>query len=234
MEAEMPKPENTGRTPKIINPLLAPEILDWTKAQVAANPKDCGNKALVDAIRERFGLKVTPGQIAGTITRAGIKRTTISYAGRGWPDEKIARLRDMRTAGHTVEEIGKELGFSASGVEYRLKKLGIVLSDEHKLEMRRRSIGALNKTVRARAVAVVARRGERRQAAVAVSQPTMPTVSRPLPCFAIPSSGGCQWPMGDINDPAFHRCGRGDAPWCDLHMRHMTRQKPIRAFRVGN
>ena len=138
-----------------------------------------------------------------------------------WTDEKVEKLRDLWTKGHTASQIAEVLGDTTRNA---------VIGKAHRLNLEARapskhsgaSVSRENKQIR-RGPAPTSRKAKFQSILLDKNfEPENPKSLEEL------TDTTCKWPIGHPNEEKFYFCGRkpeGEFPYCKLHVLYAFQPK---------
>ena len=138
-----------------------------------------------------------------------------------WTDEKVEKLRDLWTKGHTASQIAEVLGDTTRNA---------VIGKAHRLNLEARapskhsgaSVSRENKQIR-RGPAPTSRKAKFQS--ILLDKNFEPENSKSLEEL---TDTTCKWPIGHPNEEKFYFCGRkpeGEFPYCKLHVLYAFQPK---------
>ena len=138
-----------------------------------------------------------------------------------WTDEKVEKLRDLWTKGHTASQIAEVLGDTTRNA---------VIGKAHRLNLDARapskhsgaSVSRENKQIR-RGPAPTSRKAKFQS--ILLDKNFEPENSKSLEEL---TDTTCKWPIGHPNEEKFYFCGRkpeGEFPYCKLHVLYAFQPK---------
>ena len=138
-----------------------------------------------------------------------------------WTDEKVEKLKELWTKGHTASQIAAELGDTTRNA---------VIGKAHRLNLEARapskhsgaSVSRENKQIR-RGPAPTSRKAKFQSILLDKNfEPENPKSLEEL------TDTTCKWPIGHPNEEKFYFCGRkpeGEFPYCKLHVLYAFQPK---------
>ena len=138
-----------------------------------------------------------------------------------WTDEKVEKLKELWTKGHTASQIAKALGDTTRNA---------VIGKAHRLNLEARapskhsgaSVSRENKQIR-RGPAPTSRKAKFQSILLDKNfEPENPKSLEEL------TDTTCKWPIGHPNEEKFYFCGRkpeGEFPYCKLHVLYAFQPK---------
>ena len=138
-----------------------------------------------------------------------------------WTDEKVEKLKELWTKGHTASQIAAELGDTTRNA---------VIGKAHRLDLEARapskysgaSVSKENKQIR-RGPAPTSRKAKFQSILLDKNfEPENPKSLEEL------TDTTCKWPIGHPNEEKFYFCGRkpeGEFPYCKLHVLYAFQPK---------
>ena len=138
-----------------------------------------------------------------------------------WTDEKVKKLRELWTKGHTASQIAEALGDTTRNA---------VIGKAHRLNLEARapskqssqSSTSVNRPVR-RGSAPISRKAKFQSILLDKNfEPENPKSLEEL------TDTTCKWPIGHPNEEKFYFCGRkpeGEFPYCKLHVLYAFQPK---------
>ena len=138
-----------------------------------------------------------------------------------WTDEKVEKLKELWTKGHTASQIAAALGDTTRNA---------VIGKAHRLNLEARapskhsgaSVSRENKQIR-RGPAPTSRKAKFQSILLDKNfEPENPKSSEEL------TDTTCKWPIGHPNEEKFYFCGRkpeGEFPYCKLHVLYAFQPK---------
>ena len=138
-----------------------------------------------------------------------------------WTDEKVEKLKELWTKGHTASQIASALGDTTRNA---------VIGKAHRLDLEARapskhsgaSVSRENKQIR-RGPAPTSRKAKFQSILLDKNfEPENPKSLEEL------TDTTCKWPIGHPNEEKFYFCGRkpeGEFPYCKLHVLYAFQPK---------
>ena len=138
-----------------------------------------------------------------------------------WTDEKVEKLKELWTKGHTASQIAEALGNTTRNA---------VIGKAHRLDLEARapskhsgaSVSRENKQIR-RGPAPTSRKAKFQSILLDKNfEPENPKSLEEL------TDTTCKWPIGHPNEEKFYFCGRkpeGEFPYCKLHVLYAFQPK---------
>ena len=138
-----------------------------------------------------------------------------------WTDEKVEKLKELWTKGHTASQIAEALGDTTRNA---------VIGKAHRLDLEARapskhsgaSVSRENKQIR-RGPAPTSRKAKFQSILLDKNfEPENPKSLEEL------TDTTCKWPIGHPNEEKFYFCGRkpeGEFPYCKLHVLYAFQPK---------
>ena len=138
-----------------------------------------------------------------------------------WTDEKVEKLKELWTKGHTASQIAAALGDTTRNA---------VIGKAHRLDLEARapskhsgaSVSRENKQIR-RGPAPTSRKAKFQSILLDKNfEPENPKSLEEL------TDTACKWPIGHPNEEKFYFCGRkpeGEFPYCKLHVLYAFQPK---------
>jgi GcrA cell cycle regulator len=138
-----------------------------------------------------------------------------------WTEEKVAKLKELWTKGHTASQIAETLGDTTRNA---------VIGKAHRLNLEARAPSkqssqtstSVNRPVR-RGSAPISRKAKFQSILLDKSfEPENPKSLEEL------TDQTCKWPIGHPNEEKFYFCGRkpeGEFPYCKLHVLYAFQPK---------
>ena len=138
-----------------------------------------------------------------------------------WTEEKVAKLKELWSKGHTASQIAEALGDTTRNA---------VIGKAHRLNLEARapskqssqSSTSVNRTVR-RGSAPISRKAKFQSILLDKNfEPENPKSLEEL------TDQTCKWPIGHPNEEKFYFCGRkpeGEFPYCKLHVLYAFQPK---------
>jgi GcrA cell cycle regulator len=138
-----------------------------------------------------------------------------------WTDEKVEKLKELWTKGHTASQIAEALGNTTRNA---------VIGKAHRLNLEARapskhsgvSVSRENKQIR-RGPAQTSRKAKFQS--ILLDKNFEPENSKSLEEL---TDTTCKWPIGHPNEEKFYFCGRkpeGEFPYCKLHVLYAFQPK---------
>ena len=138
-----------------------------------------------------------------------------------WTEEKVAKLKELWSKGHTASQIAQALGDTTRNA---------VIGKAHRLDLEARapskqssqSSASVNRPVR-RGSAPISRKAKFQSILLDKNfEPENPKSLEDL------TDQTCKWPIGHPNEEKFYFCGRkpeGEFPYCKLHVLYAFQPK---------
>ena len=138
-----------------------------------------------------------------------------------WTEEKVAKLKELWSKGHTASQIAEALGDTTRNA---------VIGKAHRLDLEARapskqssqSSASVNRPVR-RGSAPISRKAKFQSILLDKNfEPENPKSLEDL------TDQTCKWPIGHPNEEKFYFCGRkpeGEFPYCKLHVLYAFQPK---------
>ena len=138
-----------------------------------------------------------------------------------WTEEKVAKLKELRSKGHTASQIAEALGDTTRNA---------VIGKAHRLNLEARapskqssqSSTSVNRPAR-RGSAPISRKAKFQSILLDENfEPENPKSLEEL------TDTTCKWPIGHPNEEKFYFCGRkpeGEFPYCKLHVLYAFQPK---------
>jgi len=138
-----------------------------------------------------------------------------------WTDEKVEKLKDLWTKGHTASQIAEMLGDTTRNA---------VIGKAHRLDLEARAPSKQSATPRSkenrqikRTAAPTSRKAKFQSILLDKNfEPENPKSLEDL------TESTCKWPIGHPNEEKFYFCGRkpeGEFPYCKLHVLYAFQPK---------
>ncbi len=148
-----------------------------------------------------------------------------------WTDERVERLKALRSDGYSSSQIAAKLGgVSRNGVIGKLHRLGIKGGGQPTRSIARRSRSTAVEPVRTRAETAIDNRTRMRIKRTAAPPPRPGSIAETLPedrgapakllSVLDLTERTCKWPFGHPRDAGFGFCGAGKdsgQPYCGDH-----------------
>ena len=147
-----------------------------------------------------------------------------------WTDEKVKKLRELWTKGHTASQIAEALGDTTRNA---------VIGKAHRLNLEARapskqsaqSSTSLSRPSR-RVAAPISRKAKFQSILLDKNfEPENPKALEEL------TDTTCKWPIGHPNEEQFYSCGRkpeGEFPYCKLHVLYAFQPKNQKEDDLGD
>ena len=149
----------------------------------------------------------------------------------GWTSEKVEKLKELWSKGHTASQIAEALGDTTRNA---------VIGKAHRLNLEARAPSKQSKANRSREVKHVSKRTSQPMSRKARFQSILLDknfeAENPKALEEL-TEETCKWPIGHPNEEKFYFCGRkpeGEFPYCKLHVLYAFQPKNQKEDDLGD